>query len=341
MNDLIIPINFQKAFPTITQGLQKAKTIFDSISSFEDIEKIFLKGAGLSPNTYRSYLQAIKQLYEFTDGLNPLQITPAHIEAFYDNLIKNKVDRNTIYIRIQGLKRFFKGIRRVIPFYTSPFEIMDDNLKEKLPKNKRLRVRRVLNVKEIRAILKYLKSIDTLRAKRNYAIVYMLVTSGLRPSEFLQLHWKDIENIKGKIFAYFIGWGGEPDEQEIYEPALRACTEYFKAQFKREPREDEYLFYNLPRYPGEKPRPLEYQTLYNHIKAIGKTLKELRILTGKIKFTPHLFRKTYAFLLREAGMRLDKIQTKTRHVDIHTLFKYYFNGVEPANNYLNTIFMKD
>ncbi|UCB47177.1 MAG: phage integrase N-terminal SAM-like domain-containing protein, partial [Spirochaetota bacterium] len=99
MNDLSLSTDLQKSFPTITAGLKKAQHILDSIKSFEDIERVFLMGAGLSAHTYRSYLTAVKQLYEFTDGLNPLQITPAHIEKFYDHLVK-KVDRNTAYLRI-------------------------------------------------------------------------------------------------------------------------------------------------------------------------------------------------------------------------------------------------
>ncbi|GAJ10716.1 unnamed protein product, partial [marine sediment metagenome] len=91
MTDIILRDNFQKSCPTIVEGLKRAQSIFDSIKSFDDIERLFLKGNGLSEHTYRSYLTAVKQLYEFTNGLNPLQITTAHIEGFYDDLVK-KVD---------------------------------------------------------------------------------------------------------------------------------------------------------------------------------------------------------------------------------------------------------
>ena len=76
-------------FPNILEALRKAQTLFDWIRSFEDVETYLPGGAGLSSNTYRVYLTAVKQLYEFTDGLNPLQVTPGHIEAFYDHLVKH------------------------------------------------------------------------------------------------------------------------------------------------------------------------------------------------------------------------------------------------------------
>ena len=72
MNDLIIPSQLSKRFPRLEAIIKQAQGLFDSIKSFEDLERHFLKGNGLSPNTYRSYLTAIKQFYEYTEGLNPL-----------------------------------------------------------------------------------------------------------------------------------------------------------------------------------------------------------------------------------------------------------------------------
>ena len=82
MNDLIIPSHLSPQFPRLESIIKQAASLFDSINSFEDVEMHLLRGAGLSPNTNRSNLTAVRQLYEFTEGLNPLQITTGHIEAF-------------------------------------------------------------------------------------------------------------------------------------------------------------------------------------------------------------------------------------------------------------------
>jgi hypothetical protein len=47
---------------------------------------------------------------------------PGDIAAFYDDLCE-RVDRNTPCLRIKGLKKYFEGVKRVIPFYEIPFEI--------------------------------------------------------------------------------------------------------------------------------------------------------------------------------------------------------------------------
>ena len=103
MNDLTIPRNIESLFPTLPNNLQRAYNILNEIKSFEDIERVFLKGAGLSVNTYKTYLDSVKQFYRFTNRKLPTQCTPGDVEAFYDDLCE-QVDRNTAYLRIKGLK---------------------------------------------------------------------------------------------------------------------------------------------------------------------------------------------------------------------------------------------
>ena len=334
MNDLIIPTKFEEAFPTTIEGLKKAWSIFDSIKNFDDIEREFLLGQGLSPNTYKNYLGAVKQFYEFTDGMHPLQVKPADIERYYDNLVK-KIDRNTACLHMRGLKKFFAGIQDVIPIYTSPFDIMSDKLKKKLTRTKKgNRTNVALSKNEIKELLSWLQQDKTVRGLEDYAIVFTLVTSGLRADELCQLKWKNIEYFEGTWTAYFIGKGGKEAEQELYEPALRACTEYFKKAFKRIPKPEDHLFWTLPSFNGDISRPMPYATLWNRIKKIGNSAKAKGIIKRDIKISPHLFRRSYATGLYKAGMGMKAIQKKTRHASMDTLVKYYIHDEEPASKYL-------
>ena len=130
MNELVISSEFEKVFPTIGEGIRNALHLFNSVQSFEDLERLFLQGNGLSPHTYRAYFTAVKQFYTFTGGQHPFQTIPADIEKFYDHLVKT-VDRNTAAARVAGLKKFFKGIEDQVAFYTSPFKIMTEKLSAK------------------------------------------------------------------------------------------------------------------------------------------------------------------------------------------------------------------
>lgn len=118
-------------FPNVISALPRVWTLFENIKSFKDVEHYLLKNVGLCPNTYRCYLTAIKQAWEILEGLNPLQWQPIDINMVYEELIK-RGDRNTVCLRIRGLKKFCDVISRNVPGYISPFEIMDEKLIKKL-----------------------------------------------------------------------------------------------------------------------------------------------------------------------------------------------------------------
>lgn len=338
MNDLIIPNALRDSCPSLWQGLEKVKKVFEEINSFEDIERVFLLGQGLSRNTYRSYLAAVKQLYVFTGGLNPLQITAAHIEAFYDDLLKRRVDQDTACLRIRGLKNFFKGIRRVLPFYTSPFETMPKALLEKLQASKKgNRTKKAMSPGEVRDLLDWLRRDRSLIGRENYAIVFMLVTSGLRASEFCQLRWGDIEEYEGMYTAKFIGKGRREAEQELYAPAVEACRAYFRAHFRRKPKPSDALFYSNPNN-GREPIPLCYATLWRRVTNVGAAARSAGIVKRDYEFSPHLFRRTYATVLYREGMRLKALAAKTRHSSINILTEHYIHDEDPATPYLNKVF---
>jgi hypothetical protein len=57
--------DLQNRFPNtrIIDSLRKASELFESVNSFEDIERLFLRGAGLSGRTYERYLLVIRKFY--------------------------------------------------------------------------------------------------------------------------------------------------------------------------------------------------------------------------------------------------------------------------------------
>ena len=95
----------------VVQVLEAWK-VFYKINSFQDIERYFLRGAGLSRYTYRNYRDSFKRLYEFLKGKHPAQVSHADIEAFYDHRLES-VDRPTAYLDIRGIKKCFEGVLKV------------------------------------------------------------------------------------------------------------------------------------------------------------------------------------------------------------------------------------
>ena len=317
-------------FQILLDGLHRARALFEKIHSFEDIEIYLLRGTGLSSETYRCYLVAVKQFYEFTDGLNPLQVTPGHIEAFYDHLVR-RVRRNTASAMILGLKYFFKCITSRVPGFINPFDIMEPALLKKLTrKTKGNRTKKTLTPAEVKCLLAWLSKDVSVIGLANYAIVFTLVTSGLRASELLQLRWKDLELLEGMWTARFIGKGGKEAEQELFTPAVETCRLYFTTQFNRNPKSEDALFWD---YRIKNPHVFTRSGLLKRIQRIGQAAREEGIITRPLTFSTHLFRRTYATCLYKSGMGIRAIQQKTRHESVEVLMRHYIYDRDPASPY--------
>lgn len=332
MTGLVLHDGFRRSFPGIADGLRKAQEVFDTVQSFEDIERVFLKGAGLSPNTYRSYLQAVKQFYTFTGGRHPLQVGASDIEAFYDDVLK-RADLNTAYLRIMGLKRFFAGVRTVLPIFTSPFDAMSEKLARKLGRSRRKRRTKVALTKaEADALLRWLRSDTSPAGRETLALVTMLLTSGLRASELCSLRWAAVQRGEG-WYCSFTAKGGETQEQALLEEAVTLARQAFRARLRREPKPDDALFHTLPAYKGDRPRPLAYHALWSRIATIGRVAKDRGVITRDLSFTPHLFRRSFATLLVKGGMDLKAVQVLTRHASLEVLARHYVDSAERPDRY--------
>jgi len=215
---------------------------------------------------------------------------------------------------------------------------MGENLHRKLNRTKKgNRTKKALTVAEVKHLLSWLSLDTTATGLRDYAIVYMLVTSGLRSAELMQLRWKDLEYFEGAWTARFIGKGGKEAEQELYPEAVEACRRYYRAQFRQDPKPDDRLFWTFPTYKGDTPRPIPYHTLWLRIKEIGRVARDQAIITRELCWSPHLFRRSYATALYKSGMKIVAIQEKTRHANIDVLVKHYIDDNESASPYFKKI----
>ena len=239
MNNLSTNTCHDHVLPPLTANHKRALSIFDSITSFEDLKREFFLGEGLSPNTYRNYLQAVKRFYEFTGGLHPLQVRKADIEQFYDHVLE-RVDRSTAALHIAGLKKFYAGVKRRVPGYEGPFDTMSEKLKQKLgATKKRYKTKKTLTPDEVKALLAWLREDTSLKGLEHHALVFMLVTSGLRG--------RSCAVSAGGTLSASRGDGLPASSEKGTGLPSRSCTprlwrRYFKKAFGREPRNEDALF---------------------------------------------------------------------------------------------------
>lgn len=223
------------------------------------------------------------------------------------------------------------------PGYISPFheKVMDSKLVKKLNKVPRGNTTKAaLTVAEFNKLLAWMETKAGLEWQENHAMIFTLATSGLRAAELCSLKWSDVD-LEGKTWsARFMGKGDKAAVQELYTPAVETSQAYFRAQFGRDPRPTDSLFYSIPR-PGQKVNPMTAHLLWTRVAQVGQAAREEGILTREaVQFSPHLFRRTYATMLYKSGMQVKAIQLQTRHSSIETLAAHYIDDRESATPYL-------
>lgn len=317
---------------------EKTVAKFSAVETFADVERLFLRGQGLSANSYKAYLQAVKGLYEHTGGLHPLQWTTADVEAYYDAL-RASTSVNTAYLRMAGLRNFCKTVQAQVPFWESPFDVMPEKLTRKLATTEQGQQKAALYKTELHAVLEYLEGDRSLRGLQNKALVLTLATTGLRAAELCSLTRESLEHDTDTDTWYVggIGKGNKPFHCEIHPDAVEAIFVAFRRQFRRDPRQDERLFWTTPNYKGKRPTPMTKATLWVRLKNIGEALKRAGRIRPGIQFSAHLFRRTYLTLLSKEGMSVRALQQHSRHSSVETLMTHYVDDRESTRSYLDRI----
>ena len=246
MNDLTPMLEKDKEkYPMVFEGLKKVDDLFSSIKCWKDIEKLFFMGNGLSKNTYKTYMYATKEFFEFVGQLNPLQIKPRHIEEWYNNMAE-RLDKKSCALKIAGLKKFFKNVKEKCPLAVSPFENMDSKLLKKVMKIPKGNGRpEALNKDELDKLFEFLRKDDSTIGVRNYALVQMLAATAMRISALMDVSMSDIYENNGKKYIDVLGKGNKRRQVFLRTEAFEAVMEYHKQVYGEVPSEDEYLFYSL------------------------------------------------------------------------------------------------
>jgi len=146
-------------------------------------------------------------------------------------------------------------------------------------------------------------------ARRDEAILSLLVYTGLRLGELVDLRMRDVEiNARsGKACVYGKGRGKKYREVPLHVEARKSLRAYMEVR-PEGGSEDDYLFLS-------QRGPLRERGVQFRLKEIGEE--------AGVKVTPHILRHTFATrLLREAGVDLVTTSTLMGHESVTTTAIY-------------------
>ncbi|MBQ1400980.1 MAG: tyrosine recombinase XerD [Firmicutes bacterium] len=263
---------------------------------FVDYLKNNLKKAA---NTVEAYERDVKEFTSFVAarGIPDVKdVQNTEVVAYLLELKNDGKSAATVNRKLASVRAFYK-------FMIEKGVVKDDptsNIKSPRIPRKKLQY---LSIEEIDKLLS--APDDSIRGKRDRAILELLYATGIRVTELIEANVEDINLRMG-----FITCAGEQSKARIIpmgRPARAAMEEYIydvRDKLLRDNKKDNALFLN---YYGQR---ITRQGLWKILKAYGeKTGLEHRL-------TPNIIRNSFAVHMIQNGADLKSLQELLGHEDI-------------------------
>ena len=183
-----------------------------------------------------------------------------------------------------------------------------------------------------RQVKKVLEGVDrsTAQGKRDYAILALMFTGGLRTIEVVRANVEDLTTAGERTVLYVQGKGHEEKGAPVNIPAATedAIREYLAIRGKLEGKEPLFASVSDRNAGGRMTTRSISRLVKNAFTAAGYTSDKL---------TAHSTRHTAVTLALLGGEKLEEVQKFARHADISTTMVYAHSLDAAANRCSNTI----
>lgn len=281
----------------LANGARFSSELFNRFVSYTDVKETTLQGYTVCLRQFANWLQE--------HGIRQPQ--REDIKAYKKHLDEENFTSGTKSRYLRTVKHFFKwtaseGLYPNIADNIKGAKVKQDNTKKT-----------AFDEADIRKIL---ESIDTTNeaGKRNYAMIILSVTGGLRIIEMQRANVGDLQTLKGQKILYIQGKGhdSKDDYIKVIPEVAEALEEYFEARANIGK-----LDKNEPLFAGTGNRAKGERLTEPSISRIIKT-----VFRGAgydcDKLTAHSLRHTSNTLLFKSGADLYTVQQHARHCDPKT-----------------------
>lgn len=252
---------------------------------------------GLSRNTASSYSTDLKKFHKFLASREKTLTSFAteDIGDFLDALRAEGLSTSSVCRVLSSIR----GLSR----YLLIQGLMDEDPSENLPMPKKWEaVPKALSQAEVGKLLK--TDGKGVLILRDFAMLELLYSSGLRVSELVSLKMSDINFEAG--FLKVLGKGSKERVVPANLKALEKIKQYIRELRPRllKKRHSEYLFLTA------RGRPMTRQRFWQALRAYARA--------AGLKLTPHTLRHSFATHMLEGGADLRSLQKMLGHSDIVT-----------------------
>lgn len=294
--------------------IKSVNQIQKSQSIDEELLNRFLNYIDASPKTIQTYTRGLKQFFKYMHQYKITQPKREDVLAFRNNLKELGRKPTTIKNYIVAVRLFFQWTNQ---------EGLYPNIADKIKGAKvdQAHKKDYLTTEQIKDVLDHI-DVTTVTGARDYAIIVLMVTGGLRTIEVSRANMEDVRNVGDSPALYIQGKGKEEK------------TDYVKLPLQ--------VFKAIGRYRemlGEQPQALFVSTSNNNkgkaltTRSISSIVKKRFKNAGFMseRLTAHSLRHTAGTLNLLNGGTLEETQQLLRHSNINTTM-IYLHHLDRANN---------
>ena len=276
----------------------------------------FIAYLDATPKTIETYSKALKQLFNYFSFNGIKRPQREDIIAFKEELKASGKKPSTVQNYITATKLFFSWTAQE-GYYPN----IADHLKG--AKLDREHKKDYLTSRQVKEILDSIER-ETIQGLRDYAILVLMVTGGLRDIEVSRADIGDLRTAGEYTVLYVQGKGRQEKTEyvKISAPVEKAIRAYLKA--RGDAKESEPLFTSLSN--NSKGKRLSTRSISGMVKS---RLKEAGYNSERL--TAHSLRHTAVTLSLLAGKDITEVQQFARHANITTTM-IYNHSLDKAKN---------
>lgn len=209
---------------TPTVGVSPGAHILDLLRSWE----LSLRASNKSPRTLEAYGDSVRQFAAYLQAAgmptDASRLTREHVESFEAHLFEEGRKPATVSVRHRALSSFFKWLTEEREIARSPMTHMRPPLIPEVPVL-------VPRDEDLRKLLAACEG-RTFERLRDSALLRLLVDTGLRASEAINLRVADVELLgrSGRASATVTGEGRRPRTVPVGAKASLALDRYLRAR---------------------------------------------------------------------------------------------------------------
>ena len=299
------------------QQVQRQNNSLDVVRTLDfNIFERFINYLDASPKTVETYKKALRQFFNYIGVHGIRKPQREDVLAFRDDLKASGLKPTTVQNYITATRIFFKWTEQ---------EGLYPNIAErvkgaKLDKNHK---KDYLTSRQAKEVLAGVQT-DSEEGLRNYAILSLMVTGGLRTIEVSRADVGDLRTLGENTVLFVQGKGREEKTEyiKISAPVEKAIRTYLKARDLT--TEEQPLFTSTSN--NSRGKRITTRTVSSIVKTALKNAGY-----DSARLTAHSLRHTAITLALLAGREITEVQQFARHANLNTTM-IYNHALDQAKN---------